>query len=289
MKKNILNSYILLLPWILLLLIFWLYPIVFTGAMSFFKYNTLSGESHFIGLENYKNMFKDEIFWTALRNTFFFTIGTVPATTTLALILANLLNSKLVKHKSFFRSSFFLPAITSLVVISLIFTNLYAQDGYVNFILSSLGLPYPERGWLFDTNTSLPAIMLMDIWSSCGYYMIIILAAMQAVPQSLYDTAKLAGASPIYTLKKITIPMIKPTLVFVLIINIIKSFQVFIEIYIMTKGGPLSSTTTLVYTIFTNAFEKNNSMGYAAAIAYFLFLLLLIISFLQLKIMRKNN
>ena len=112
---------------------------------------------------------------------------------------------------------------------------------------------------------------------------------MQAVPKSLYETANLCGAKPTYVLRKITIPMIKPTLIFVVIINTIKSFQVFIEIYIMTKGGPLGSTTTLVYMIFTNAFEKNNSMGYAAAIAYFLFFALLIISFLQTKIIKKNN
>ncbi|MPN47118.1 Lactose transport system permease protein LacF [bioreactor metagenome] len=131
--------------------------------------------------------------------------------------------------------------------------------------------------------------MLMDIWSACGYYMVIFLAAMQAVPKSLFDAAKLSGASSFYTLIKITIPMIKSTIVFVLIINVIKSFQVFMEIYIMTKGGPLHSTTTLVYMIFNNAFEKTDAMGYAAAISYFLFFFLIILSFIQLKFIKTNK
>jgi len=132
------------------------------------------------------------------------------------------------------------------------------------------------------------AIMLMDIWSAFGYYMVIFLAAMQAIPKSMYDAAKIAGASHFYTLLRITIPLLKPTLIFVLVINVIKSFQVFMEIYIMTKGGPLHSTTTLVYMIFTNAFEKTDAMGYAAAISYFLFFILLIISFIQIKLLRSK-
>jgi multiple sugar transport system permease protein len=117
--------------------------------------------------------------------------------------------------------------------------------------------------------------------------MVIFLAAMQSIPKSIAESAKLAGASSLYTLIKLTIPMIKPTLVFVLVINIIKAFQVFMEIYIMTKGGPLNSTMTLVYMIFNNAFEKTNAMGYASAISYFLFFLLLILSFIQLKFSKK--
>jgi multiple sugar transport system permease protein len=228
-------------------------------------------------------MFEDPIFWKAFRNTIFFTLGTVPFSTLIALFLASLLNNQFIKFQNFFRAVYFLPSITSLVVISLIFTNLYAKEGYINIILNSLGLPSPEKGWLLDTKTSLPAIMLMDIWSACGYYMIIFLAAMNSIPKNMYDSAKIAGASYFYTLRKITIPMIKSTIAFILTINVIKSFQVFMEIYIMTKGGPLYSTTTLVYMIFNNAFEKTDSMGYAAAISYFLFFFLLIFSFLQLR------
>ena len=278
----------MLTPWVVIFFVFWLYPLLFTGYLSLTKYNNLTNISEFIGLKNYARMFSDAIFWKALKNTMIFTLGTVPFSTALAIFTASLLNSKVVKYKDFFRASFFLPSITSLVVISLVFTNLYAKDGYVNFILSTLDLPFPVRGWLLDTDTSLLAIMLMDIWSAFGYYMVIFLAAMQAIPKSMYDSAKIVGATHFYTLRKITIPLLKPTLAFVLIINVIKSFQVFMEIYIMTKGGPLHSTTTLVYMIFNNAFEKTDAMGYASAISYFLFFLLLIFSFIQIKLLKSK-
>lgn len=290
LTQNKVNTYVMLIPWIIIFLVFWLYPIIYTAVISFTEYKTLTNSVEFIGLDNYKNMFNDKIFWKALKNTLFFTVGTVPFTITIALLLASILNEKFIRFKNFFRASFFLPAVTSLVVISLIFMNLYAKDGYINIILQTLGLPTSELGWLLDTKTSLLSIMVMDIWSSCGYYMVIFLAAMQAVPNSLYDVAKLAGAPRIYTLRKITIPIIKPTIVFVIILNTIKSFQVFMEIYIMTKGGPLHSTTTLVYMVFTNAFEKTDALGYAAAIAYFLFFILIAISIFQLKfVTNKKN
>ncbi|MBR3090890.1 MAG: sugar ABC transporter permease [Bacteroidetes bacterium] len=287
--KNNKNTYIMLIPWILVFLIFWLYPILYTGYLSLTDYQTLTNSLKYVGLKNYKAIFNDNIFWIALRNTVLFTLGTVPFTVSIALILANLLNNKLVKFRNFFRASYFLPSVTSLVVISLIFTNLYSSDGYINIILKSLGLPTSQLGWLNNTKTSLLSIMIMDIWSACGYYMVIFLAAIQSIPEHLYDAAKLVGAKPFYVLRRITIPLIKPTIAFVLIVNIIKSFQVFMEIYIMTKGGPLNSTTTLVYMIFTNAFEKTDTLGYASAIAYVLFILLLIISFFQLKFMKNTN
>lgn len=287
--KNNKNTYIMLIPWILVFLIFWLYPILYTGYLSLTDYQTLTNSVKYVGLKNYKAIFNDNIFWIALRNTVLFTLGTVPFTVSIALILANLLNNKLVKFRNFFRASYFLPSVTSLVVISLIFTNLYSSDGYINIILKSLGLPTSQLGWLNNTKTSLLSIMIMDIWSACGYYMVIFLAAIQSIPEHLYDAAKLVGAKPFYVLRRITIPLIKPTIAFVLIVNIIKSFQVFMEIYIMTKGGPLNSTTTLVYMIFTNAFEKTDTLGYASAIAYVLFILLLIISFFQLKFMKNTN
>lgn len=287
--KNNKNTYIMLIPWILVFLIFWLYPILYTGYLSLTDYQTLTNSVKYVGLKNYKTIFNDNIFWIALRNTVLFTLGTVPFTVSIALILANLLNNKLVKFRNFFRASYFLPSVTSLVVISLIFTNLYSSDGYINIILKSLGLPTSQLGWLNNTKTSLLSIMIMDIWSACGYYMVIFLAAIQSIPEHLYDAAKLVGAKPFYVLRRITIPLIKPTIAFVLIVNIIKSFQVFMEIYIMTKGGPLNSTTTLVYMIFTNAFEKTDTLGYASAIAYVLFILLLIISFFQLKFMKNTN
>lgn len=278
--------FVLLLPWIITFLVFWLYPLIHAFWLSFTDYKTLTNQAVFVGIKNYKKLFNDDVFLIALKNTALFTFITVPITTAISLFLAVLLNNKFVRFKEFFRASYFLPSVTSMVVISLIFTILYSKSGYINFILSILGMPFPEKGWLMETSTALPAIMAMDIWLSVGYYMILFLAGMQTISDDLYNYAKTAGASAWQEFWMITIPLIKPTMLFVLVMNVIKSFQVFIEIYVMTKGGPLNSTTTLVYEVFVNAFEKGDMMGYASAIAVVLFIILIIISLIQMKLLK---
>jgi len=292
MKKNLsekINILIMLSPWIITFLLFWFYPLINAGYLSLTNYNTLLNSTEFIGLENYNKILNDEVFWIALKNTTIFTIGTVPITTTFAIILAVMLNSKLTKFQSLFRAAYFMPTITSLVVISLIFTNLYSKDGYINLLLKMSGLPYPEKGWLLDTSTSLISIMIMDVWISTGYYMVLVLAGLQTIPKDYYESAKLMGASSLKQFFSITLPLLKPTLIFILVINTIKSFQVFIEIFIMTKGGPLNSTMTIVYYIFLNAFEKSDMMGYASALAFILFFILLILSYIQIKILKEKD
>jgi multiple sugar transport system permease protein len=287
-RENI-NTATLLAPWVITFAVFWLYPLGYAAWMSMTDYSTLTDTSTFIGLENYKNILGDDIFWKALSNTAVFTFGTVPVTTALALFLAVLLNSKLTRFKEFFRASYFMPSVTSMVVIALIFTNLYSRDGYINMILQTLGMPYPERGWLMEPSIALFSIMAMDVWMATGYYMVLFLAGMQTISEDLYDAAHLAGASAWQRFREITFPMIRPTLLFVVIINSIKSFQVFIEIFVMTKGGPMNETTTLVYLVFVNAFEKTDMMGYAAALAYIVFFMLMVLSFIQIKILRTDN
>ena len=284
-KLNIQTS-TLLLPWLITFLVFWLYPLAYAAYLSFTEYHTLTGASNFIGFDNYSRIFQDDLFWQALLNTSIFTFGTVPFTTIFALILASILNSKLIKFKEFFRSSYFMPSVTSLVVIALIFTNLYSKDGYINNILQMLNLPFPERGWLLEPSTALLSIMAMDVWISVGYYMVLFLAGMQTIPQDLFDSAKLCGANAWQVFKRITLPVLRPTLLFVLVINTIKSFQIFVEIFVMTKGGPMNRTTTLVYLVFTNAFERVDMMGYASALAYIIFILLLIFSLVQMKLLK---
>jgi multiple sugar transport system permease protein len=285
-NDNRMFTLLLLLPWLMTFGIFWLYPLLYAAWLSLTKYQTLTGDVKFIGLLNYKKIVLDPIFRIALKNTAIFTFGTVPITTAFSLLLAVILNSKLVRFKSFFRASFFMPTVTSLVVISLIFTNLYAKEGYINMLLGLVGIASPDKGWLLNTSTSLLSIMIMDIWISTGYYMVLFLAGLQTIPQDLYDAAKLSGASALTQFLRITLPLIQPTLLFVVVINTIKSFQIFIEIFIMTKGGPLNSTTTLVYMVFVNAFEKSDMMGYASALAFILFFILLIFSILQIRLLR---
>lgn len=280
LKENFTNI-TLLSPWILTFLIFWVYPIIYSFYLSFNEYNTLNREITFVGFDNYLKLGEDEIFWIALKNTLLFTAVTVPIITILSVSLAALVNNKMTRFKEFFRASYFLPSITSLVVLSLIFSNLYSQNGYISFLANSLGFTSPANGWLLDPNTALPSIMAMDIWISIGYYMVIFIAGMQTISNDYYEYADLMGLSSFQQFIKITIPLLKPTFTFVIIINTIKSFQIFVEIYIMTKGGPLNSTTTLVFHIFNNAFEKANSMGYASVIAYSLFIIILSISLVQ--------
>ena len=287
-SRNRLFTLTLLLPWLITFCVFWLYPLLYAGYLSFTDYSTLSNTAEFVGLKNYQAIFQDEVFYKALTNTVIFTFGTVPITTALAIFFAVLLNSKLARFQNYFRATFFIPAVTSLVVISLIFSNLYTQDGYINSILSSLNFPYPERGWLQDTRTSLLSIMAMDVWGAVGYYMILFLAGMQAISQDLYSAADIAGASAWQKFRRITLPLLKPTLVFVVFINSIKSFQVFIEIMIMTKGGPMNSTMSLVYMVYSNAFEKSDAMGYASAMAYVVFAILLVFTYIQHKFLKTD-
>lgn len=283
MRRHTLHTWTLLAPWIITLGVFWLYPLVYAFVLSLSDYKTLTNEIAFVGFDNYRRALQDKDFWNALSNTAIFTLGTVPVTTALAIALALAVRRSSPRFAAFFRASFFLPSVTSLVVIALVFTNLYSRDGYVNAICAMMGVPYPADGWLLSTSTALPAIMAMDIWISAGYYMVLFLAGMEAIPKDLYESAELIGANAWQQFRRITLPLLRPTLLFVVVINSIKSFQVFVEVYVMTKGGPLGATSTLVYEVYHQAFEQSDSMGYASAIAYLIFLILMVVSLLQMR------
>jgi len=289
MHSNRLYTLALLAPWIITLCVFWIYPLVYALILSFSNYQTLTNTMTLTGFDNYRAVFESTTFWQALRNTVVFTFGTVPVTTAFALALATALNRRSARFGSLLRSAYFLPSVTSLVVIALIFTNLYARDGYVNSLCAMLGLPFPANGWLQDPSTALGAIMAMDVWISTGYYMVLFLAGMQAIPKDLYETAELAGANAWQQFWRITLPMLRSTMLFVVVINTIKSFQIFVEVYVMTGGGPRGATTTLVYLVYHQAFIENNAMGYACAMAYVIFVVLLLISLVQMRVLKTNN
>ncbi|MCX7908624.1 MAG: sugar ABC transporter permease [Ignavibacteria bacterium] len=285
-RKEFYNNLLLISPWIIVFTIFWLYPIIYAFYLSLCDYQTLTSKTKYIGFKNYERIFKDPLFWLALKNTAIFTFVTVPITTAISLFLANVLNKRNLRFRNFFQSAFFVPSITSIVVISIVFVNLYSSEGYINNLLKLLHLPYPKFGWLQNETTALPAIMLMDIWMSIGYYMVLFLASMQSIPNEYYEVAELYTASSWQKFWKITFPSIRPMFLFVIVLNSIKSFQIFVEIYVMTKGGPLNATTTLVYLIYENAFVKIDQMGYASAIAFVVFFLLLGFSFLQIRLLK---
>ena len=280
------ETWLLLSPWLITLVLFWGYPLIYALYLSFTKYYTLTNKTVWIGFGNYTKLANDPVFWQALVNTAIFVIGTIPFTMVFALFFAAIL-VRVERFQHFYRSALFLPSVTSLVVIALIFTNLYASGGYINSLLKMADFGAPSRGWLLEPGLALPAIMVMDIWISIGYYAVLFLAAMQGVSKDYYEVAELEGTSKWKQFFTVTLPIIKPTLLFALVLNTIKSFQVFTEIYVMTRGGPLGRTTTLVYQVYSNAFESADTMGYACAIAYVLFFIIAVFSLAESKILRQ--
>lgn len=264
---------------------FYVVPFLFSFALGFLSYNPLNvANTHWVGGANFVRLFGDPDFLQALRNTLFFVVGTVPVTTALALGLALLLRGR-VRGRDVFKAGFFLPSIVSMVVIALLFKLFYAPGGALNAALTSMGLPV--HGWLTDPRTALPAIMAMDVWAAVGYYALIFYAAFTAIPEELYESAVLEGAGFWGSLRHITLPMLKPTIGFVLVINTIRSFQVFIEVFVMTQGGPLGSTNTLVLYLYETAFRRLD-YGYASVIAYAVFVLSGVFSIVAIRRLKPN-
>jgi multiple sugar transport system permease protein len=280
------TSWVFLSPWVIAFGLFGLYPFAFSLAASFTDYSPIrAGASHFVGLANYSRALGDPAFWSAMGTTGFFVIGTIPFTTALALGLA-LAVQPAFRGRTLFRVGFFVPSVVSVVVLSLIFKGLYAPDGGLNGLLRVLGLPTPT--WLLNAHTALPAIMAMDVWSASGYYMIIFLAGLEGISRELYDAARLEGASWWGMFTRITLPLLRPTLLFVLVVNTVRSLQIFAEVFVMTRGGPLHATTTVVYYLYEQAFYRFD-LGYASAVAYLLFAVTLGLAWLQMKTIRARE
>jgi multiple sugar transport system permease protein len=275
-----LAGWVFLSPWLISFLVFGLYPIVASFVLSFREYSPLApAASHFIGLANYAEALHDGTFWHALGNTLFFTFGTLPFTTAIALGLAVCLD-RAFPGRTVFRAGFFLPTVVSVVVLSIVFKAFYSVDGPLDGVWHLFGATPPR--WLLDTRTALPSIMAMDVWAASGYYMVIFLAGLKAIPAELYESASLDGASAWRRFTGITLPMLRPTFLFVLVVNTIRSLQIFTEVFVMTRGGPLDSTLTVVYYLYDQAFYRFR-LGYASAVAYLLFAVTLAISLLQVR------
>jgi multiple sugar transport system permease protein len=284
-RHSRLSGWWFLSPWIVGFALFGVYPFLFSLAVSFTDYSPIRpGAARAVGLDNYARALAEPAFWNALGNTAFFVVGTIPFTTALALALA-LAVQPAFRGRTLFRVGFFVPSVVSVVVLSLIFKGLYTPDGAVNAVLGALGLPRPS--WLLGERTALPAIMAMDVWSASGYYMVILLAGLQAIPRELYQAAALEGAGRWRQFLHITLPLLRPTLLFVIVVNTIRSLQIFAEVFVMTRGGPLQRTTTVVYYLYEEAFYRFN-LGYASAVAYLLFLVTLALAWAQMKWLRPD-
>ena len=286
MKQKKTTAFILALPWLLTLLLFWLYPIIYSFIVGFTDKQLLSKTYNWVGLENYKLLLHDESFLIALKNTSIFVLGTIPFTTIIALLLALLVNKQF-KGRGLFRAGYFLPSITSMVVIALIFSNLFQRGGYIAMLAEMVGFTPPQHGFLLDSSTALYSIMAMDIWMAVGYYMLIFLAGLKSIPQELYESARIQGAGSIRQFFSITLPLLKPVALFIIVINSIKSFQVFVEIFVMTQGK--FETSTLVYFIYETGLTTKFNFGYASAAAYILFVIVALFSILQFRLLKNRG
>ena len=236
------------------------------------------------GLSNYKRLLEDKIFRTALVNNFFYLIIQVPVMLILAIILASFLNKKDLKFKGLFRTAIFLPCCTALVSYSVIFKTLFAYDGYVNTVLLNLGLISSRVNWLGETGTAKIILIIALIWRWTGYNMVFFLAGLQNIDDSLYEAAKIDGAGALKTFFHITVPLLRPTILLTTIMSINGTLQLFDESVNLTNGGPANSTLTMSHYIFKTSFEYNSQFGYAAAMSYVIFILVAVLSFIQMKV-----
>jgi len=279
-KKNRIREaiwgYLLITPNFLIILLFTVIPVFFSLYMSLTDWNILS-TPNFIGFENYQNIFSDKLAQETFFNTFYFTVVSVPINAFLTLLLAVLLNQK-IKGITFFRTAFYLPVISASVAVSLMFMWILANNGLMNQILGSLGVE-PVR-WLTNPNIALNSVIGVTIWKGLGLNMIIFLAALQDIPKELLEAASIDGANRIQQFFKITVPLLSPVIFFVTITGVIGSFQSFDLVYNMTKGGPGHATTVIGYYIWKQAFDYLR-MGYGAALAYIVFVAILVLTFIQ--------
>ncbi len=262
-------AYMLLLPSLLFLATFTYWPIIRSVYFSF--HDVMLGDSKiiYLGLENYQRLLEDRLFWKVLGNTVFYTVLTVPLAIGCALLMAVALDSKL-RGMAIYRSAFFYPVMIPSVAAGMVWVFLYSANyGPINQGLALLGLP--DKAWLYDSNFALPALMVMSIWKYSGYFMLILLAALKLVPSDLYEAARLDGVSAWHRLIHITLPLISPTLYFVIIIGLLNSYQIFDYVYVMTHGGPADATNVLTFYIYQNGFQYQD-IGYASTLANVLLL-----------------
>ena len=281
------TAYLFLAPCLLVFAIFTLFAVGFAFYISFHEWNILEPQKPFVGLDNYVRLVGDQKFHQALLVTILFTVLGVPLTMATGLSIALLLNSQ-IRARGIFRTLYYIPVITPLVVSSIIWKWVYQGDyGLLNYYLLELGLVKERLLWLADPDLAMPALVVMGIWSGAGSHMVIYLAGLQSIPVEFYDAAKVDGANPLQRLLHITIPLLGPTTFFLLIISVIDSFQIFTQIYVMTSGGPLRRTTTIGFYLYQKAF-KHFDMGYATAMAYALFALIFVFTLFQFRFTRQD-
>ncbi|CAN5715158.1 MAG: sugar ABC transporter permease [Gemmatimonadetes bacterium] len=283
------TAWLFLAPALLLIGVFFFLPVAASLLLSVTDFDIYAiaslANARFVGLRNYAELLQNPLFWTAVRNTFYFALVGGPLTVATSLGAALLISSRLVRFKGLFRTLYFVPFVTTLVAVAIVWRYLYhPQYGLLNYVLGWVGISPID--WLGDPRWAMPAIILLGVWKNFGYNMLIFIAGLQNVPSELYEAAELDGAGAVRRFWHVTLPMLAPTFLFVGVITMIGYFQLFAEPYVMTGGGPLKATTSLVLLMYEEGFRWWR-MGVAAAVAFILFLIILAWTLLQFRLQRE--
>ncbi len=270
--------YLFLLPAIIILTVFFFLPFFQTIGLSFFDYSNNIYHAKFSGLDNYADIMRNPVFYKVMWNTFIYLIVAVPILALFPLFLAILINQK-IRGVTLYKILIYLPVIVSIVVAAIAFKWLYAQEGILNYLLSIFHIS--SIGWLTDPKYAIYSVIIVTIWKGIGYYMMIYLASLMSVPKELYEACDIDGANFLQKHLTVTVPHLMPTIALVSTISSISAMKIFAEIYVMTKGGPLNSTKTIVYYIYEKAFE-NLDLGYASAMAVILLIIVMLFSLLNI-------
>lgn len=279
------TPYLFLLPAAAVLIVFFFIPFFQTIGLSFFDYSNSLYSPSFNGIDNYIKLFREPVFYKVMFNTFLYLVIAVPFLVTFPLFVAILINQK-IRGITLYKILIYFPVIVSIVVAAIAFKWIYAGEGILNYLLSLFNIS--PIGWLTDTNWALFSVAVVTIWKGIGYYMMIYLASLMSVPQDLYEACDIDGAGFIKKHLTVTVPHIMPTIALVSTISTISAMKVFAEIYVMTKGGPLDSSKTIVYYIYERAFE-NLDLGYASALAVVLLVVVMIFSLINILCFEKNK
>lgn len=286
-KKQNLSGWILLAPAMILILCFSIYPAV---RALFTSFQTGAGRNmEWVGLENYIRIFKDKVFLQSLLNCIVYLIVQVPIMLILALILASVLNDRKLRFRGFFRTAIFLPCATSLVSYAIIFRSLFATDGFVNTVLIKLGILDNAYDFLSNPTSAKIIIIVALVWRWTGYNMVFYLSGLQNIEYSVYEAAKIDGATPFQTFTRITIPLLKPTILMTAIMSTNGTLQLFDESVNLTAGGPGNATITMSHYIYNQAFQGVPNFGYTSAMAFVILIMVAVLAFVQMKVGDKNE
>jgi len=284
-------AWLFITPALIVLGLFFLLPVVAALVLSVTDYDLYAladiRNLRFVALQNYWALLQRPLFWSALGHTLYFVVVGVPLSLMASLGAAMLLNSPLARFKPFFRTALFAPVVTTVVAVAVIGRYLFnTKYGLVNYVFDSVGIPTVD--WLGDPHWAMPTIILFAVWKNFGYNMIIFMAGLQAIPGDLYEAARIDGASAMAQFRHITLPMLKPTMVMVSILTVSGYFQLFAEPYVMTEGGPLQSTTSVLYLMYEEGFKWWN-LGSASAVAFILFVIMFVVTAAMLRLSKRGE